>query len=103
MEKSHQLWLLLQLVNVVDSFLSWWACWEELAWGAFDNNCVGVVVSDDGDKRDAVEAVFFAPTAQDGSSRHRDDGIMLVVDVDLVAGEDCGVACVGEARCADEG
>ena len=61
MEISHQLWLLLQLVNVVD--LGWWACWEELTWGAFDNNCVSVVVSDDGDKRDAVEAVVFSPAA----------------------------------------
>ena len=64
----HQLWLRLQLINVVDGFLGWWACREKFAWGAIDSYCVGVVVPEDGDKWNPIEAVLLAPPAQDSTS-----------------------------------
>ncbi len=96
MEISHQFGFCLQLVNIVDSFLGWWACREKLAWWALDDNCVSVVVSDDGDEWNAVETIVLAPTAQDSSSRYGDDHVILIVDVDLVAGKDCCIAGIRE-------
>ncbi len=49
-----------------------------------------------GDKWNPVEAVLLAPPAQDSTSGYRAYGVVLVVGVDLVAGEDCGVAGIGK-------
>ncbi len=43
----------LQFVDVVNGFGWCWAMWKILAGGLLDDDGVGVVVTDDGDERDA--------------------------------------------------
>ncbi len=67
--------------------------------GLFDEHRVGVVVADNGDKWDSVEAVGFTPAVYDCCSQDGDDGIVLVIDVDLIAGEYCHVSCLCKFGC----
>ncbi len=53
----------------------------------FGKHCVSVVVADDRDKRDSVEAVGFTPATYDCPSQDGDDSVMLVINVDLIASE----------------
>ncbi len=69
----------------------------------FDKHCAGVGVGDNRDKWDLVEAVGFMPAAYDCRLQDGDDGVVLFVDVDLVAGEYCSVSCICEFCCASEG
>jgi hypothetical protein len=62
---------------------------------------VGVVVADEGDKWDSVEVVGFTPAVYDCRLQDGDDGVLLVIDVDLVAGEYCPVSCLCKFGCAD--
>ncbi len=57
----------------------------------FDKHCVVVVVVDDGEEWDSVEAIGFTPAANDCRSQDGDDGVVLVIDVNLVAGKYCRV------------
>ncbi len=97
----HQFWLRFQLINIDDSFFWWGACWQEFAWGLFDKHRVGVVVVDDRDYWDSVEAVGFTPAAYDCHLQDGDDSVVLVIDVDLVAGEYCCVSCLRKFDYAD--
>ncbi len=101
MKILHQFWLCSQLVHIEDSFFWWGASWQELAWGLFDKHRAGVVVADDGYKWDSVEAIGFTPAAYDCRLQHSDEGVVLVIDVDLVAGEYCHVSCLCKFGCAD--
>ncbi len=67
----------------------------------FDKHCVGVVVADNGDEWDSVEAIGFTPATYDCCLQDGDDGVVLVIDVDLVAGEYCLVSSLREFGCAD--
>ncbi len=67
----------------------------------FDKHRVSVVVVEGGDKWDFVEAVGFTPAAYDCRSQDGDDGVVLVIDVDLVAGKYCCVSCLCNFFCAD--
>ena len=104
MEISHKFWLSLELVHVADCFFWWWAVWEKFGGGPFDQHCVDVVVADNGDKRDAPQIVCsrFTPARYNGSTEDSDDGVLLVVDIDLVVSEDGGVSRVGKLGWAEE-
>ncbi len=97
----HQFWLHFQLVNIEDSFFWWGARWQELARGLFDKHHVGVVVVDNRDDWDSVKAVGFPPAAYDCCLRDGDDGVVLVIDVDLVTSECCHVSCLRESGYAE--
>ncbi len=101
MKILHQFWLYFQLVHIEDSFFWWGVHWKELAGGLFDKYHVGVVVADNGDEWDSVEAVGFTPAAYDCRLQDSDNGVVLVIDVDLVAGEYCRVSCLRKYGCAD--
>jgi hypothetical protein len=55
----------LQFVDIVDGFGRCWAIWEVLAGRSLDVDGVGVVVTDDGDERDAPQVIGarLAPSA----------------------------------------
>ena len=103
-EISNQFWLRLELVHVADRFFWWWAVREKFGGGSFDQHCVGVVVADNGDKRDAPQVVCsrFTPATYDSGAGDGDDGVLLVVDVNLVVCEDGGIFRVGELGCVEE-
>ncbi len=62
---ANELRLGLQFVDIVDGFGRCRAIWEVLAGRSLDNDGVGVVVTDDGDERDAPQVVgaWLAPSA----------------------------------------
>ncbi len=101
MKILHQFWLRFQLVHVEDSFFWWGTRWQELARGLFDEHHVGVVVVDNRDEWNSLEAIGFTPSTYDCCLQDGDDGVVLVKDVDLVAGEYCHVSCLCKFGCAD--
>ncbi len=101
MEILHKFWLHFQLVNVEDSFFWWGARCQKLTRGLFDRHRIGVFVADVVDEWDSVDAVGITPAAYDCRLQDSDDGVVLVIDVDLVASEYCHVSCLHEFGCAE--
>ena len=89
------------VVHIEDSFIWWGVCWHELTWGLFEEHHVSVVVADDGDKWGSEEAVGLTPAAYVCHLQDGNDSVVLVIDVDLVAGEYCRVSCLCKFGCVD--